>query len=177
MSHDKGTAFPLGTVLPASAETARVLTGEHGDFTRLVIELPASEGWTLGRTAQGYAFAAKGDLPPTYDLGQVWQRIDRRRLVALAVAQPSGALSLTWVAIATCFPSNISPASSSSTSSPVRPHRPRSSKGRSRGLAWPMQSRRTTTRARPMIGWPQRGPSVRAALPLPLPTGSISLNR
>ena len=41
----------------AAAETARVYSGEHADFTRLVIELPAQGDWTLGRTPMGYAFA------------------------------------------------------------------------------------------------------------------------
>ena len=37
----------LALAAPAAAQTARVVSGEHGDFTRLVIELPSPEGWTL----------------------------------------------------------------------------------------------------------------------------------
>ncbi|MES2815357.1 MAG: hypothetical protein V4720_10715, partial [Pseudomonadota bacterium] len=55
-------------VAPARAETARVLSGEHGAFTRLVIELPGGPEWTLGRTATGYAFSAKGETQLDYDL-------------------------------------------------------------------------------------------------------------
>lgn len=84
----------LALTAPAAAETARVLSGEHGDFTRLVIELPAPVGWILGRTGTGYGFAAATDGQPQYDLTGVWQRISRTRLGSLVVDRDSGALAL-----------------------------------------------------------------------------------
>lgn len=80
--------------VPAQAQPARVLSGEHADFTRLVIELPAGTDWFVGRTQTGYAFAAGDGLKPDYDLSTVWQRIPRTRLTDLAVDPTSGALSL-----------------------------------------------------------------------------------
>lgn len=78
----------------AQAQTARVLSGEHGDFTRLVIELPAGTEWSVGRTQNGYAFAARDGSQPDYDLSTVWQRIPRARLADLMVDPTSGALSV-----------------------------------------------------------------------------------
>ncbi|MDP3193989.1 lipopolysaccharide assembly protein LapB [Tabrizicola sp.] len=84
----------LAFTVQAQAQTARVLSGEHGDFTRLVIELPAGMEWTVGRTKTGYAFAARAGTQPDYDLSTVWQRIPRARLADLAVDPTSGALSM-----------------------------------------------------------------------------------
>jgi hypothetical protein len=79
---------------PAAAETARVYSGEHGGFTRLVIELPKAAEWTVGRNPSGYAFAAKAASQPTYDFSGVWQRIDRTRLQSLLIDPETGALVL-----------------------------------------------------------------------------------
>lgn len=99
----------LATVLPASAETARVLSGEHGDFTRLVIEMPGNDGWLMGRAANGYAFAAKGAAQPDYDLSRIWQRIDRNRLAELAPDPATGALMLTLGCECHVFPFEYQP--------------------------------------------------------------------
>ncbi|WP_374430803.1 hypothetical protein [Tabrizicola sp.] len=85
----------LALASAAQAETARILSGEHGDFTRLVIELPGGPDWNMGRTATGYAFGVRSDSQPTYDLSTVWERIPRSRLAGLAVDKTSGALLLT----------------------------------------------------------------------------------
>jgi hypothetical protein len=87
--------FLLALVGPAMAETARVLSGEHAEFTRLVVELPEPGDWRVGRNPMGYAFAVAGEDQPAYDLSQVWQRIPRTRLQALRVDPDSGALTLT----------------------------------------------------------------------------------
>jgi hypothetical protein len=93
----------------ASAETARVLSGEHGDFTRLVVELPAGGDWTLGRTPQGYAFAATADVQPGYDLSMVWQRIPRTRLQDLSVDPQTGSLGLELGCDCHIFPFEYQP--------------------------------------------------------------------
>lgn len=77
---------------PAAAETARVYSGEHGAFTRLVVELPSTSEWLLGRTSDGYAFAASGADQPVYDLADVWQRISRERAAAITQDPDTGAL-------------------------------------------------------------------------------------
>jgi hypothetical protein len=94
----------LALATPSQAETARVLSGEHGDFTRLVIEMPAPADWIVGRTPDGYAFAAKMDEQPEYDLSVVWQKIRRNRLASLEVDQATGALSLGLACDCHVFP-------------------------------------------------------------------------
>ena len=84
-------AQSAGQTSPAR-QTARVMSGEHADFTRLVIELPGAGGWTLGRTATGYAFASDDRVQPTYDLATVWDRIPRSRLQSLRTDPGSGVL-------------------------------------------------------------------------------------
>lgn len=84
----------LGLAVPAGAETARVYSGEHGSFTRLVIELPVATEWVLGRTEGGYAFATTGPEQPDYDLSRVWQRITRARATGIATDPETGALRL-----------------------------------------------------------------------------------
>lgn len=84
----------LALASPTLAETARVRSGEHDGFTRLVIELPAGEDWTFGRTPDGYAFAARTEAQPDYDLSAVWNLIPRSRLKDVAVDPATGALSL-----------------------------------------------------------------------------------
>ena len=101
--------FLLALASPVSAETARILSGEHGDFTRLVIELPGASGWTLGRTDQGYAFAAEAGEQPTYDLTAVWQRIPQTRLQSLQADPKTGVLELTLACDCHIFPFEYQP--------------------------------------------------------------------
>lgn len=93
----------------AMAETARVISGEHADFTRLVVELPDRADWTVGRTAMGYAFAITAGSQPAYDLGQVWKRIPRTRLQALRRDPDSGVLQLTLACPCHVFPFEYRP--------------------------------------------------------------------
>lgn len=80
---------------PAMAEPARVISGEHADFTRLVVELPAGADWTVGRTPMGYAFARNTAVQPVYDLSRVWQRIPKTRLQTIRADPETGILQLT----------------------------------------------------------------------------------
>lgn len=95
--------------LPARADLARVMSGEHADFTRLVVELPAEDGWTVGRTAMGYAFAAQTASQPGYDLSRVWQRIPKTRLQAIRVDPENGALHLALACACHVFPFEYRP--------------------------------------------------------------------
>lgn len=56
----------------AQAQVARVLTGEHEDFTRVVVNIPAGADWQLGRTDLGYGLRVPGvagyDLSGFFDL-------------------------------------------------------------------------------------------------------------
>lgn len=65
---------------PARAETFRLRSGEHADFSRLVMDgLPAGAGWTLGRAGAGYELrlALQG---AGFDTGQVYRLIPKTRL-------------------------------------------------------------------------------------------------
>lgn len=94
---------------PALAEPARVISGEHANFTRLVIELPAAIDWKVGRTAMGYGFATDAAEQPGYDLSGVWDRIPRSRLQALRADPESGALFLTLACDCHVFPFEYQP--------------------------------------------------------------------
>ena len=91
---------------PLAAEPARVISGEHADFTRLVVQLPEVAGWTVGRTAMGYGFATDGQDQLGYDLSTVWNRIPRTRLQALRV---DGALLLTLACACHVIPFEYQP--------------------------------------------------------------------
>jgi hypothetical protein len=94
---------------PIVAEPARVYSGEHGDFTRLVVELPSATSWTLGRTEGGYAFTPEGQAPAEFDLATVWQRIDRTRISALETDPASGTLVLELGCDCHVFPFEYQP--------------------------------------------------------------------
>lgn len=94
---------------PALGETARVISGEHEGFTRLVVELPGVAGWTVGRTPMGYSFAAAGKEQPVYELGRVWDRIPRTRLQSLRIDPDSGALQLALACDCHVFPFEYRP--------------------------------------------------------------------
>lgn len=77
----------------AAADTALVEAGEHSDFTRIVVQLPAPSVWRVGRTPDGYELAV--DDPVTdFDLSAVFARIPRSRLSSIAVDPDSGRLKL-----------------------------------------------------------------------------------
>jgi hypothetical protein len=95
--------------LPASAQTARVTSGEHDDFTRLVVEFPTAADWQLGRTDTGYALVLVGAEQPRYDLTAVWDRIPRTRLRAVWAAPEGGALNLTPACACHAFPFELRP--------------------------------------------------------------------
>ena len=68
----------------ASAQTLKVRSGEHSGFTRLVVPLPTSTDWKLGRTAAGYGLRV--DLKGiTFDTSRVFDLIPRKRITALGV--------------------------------------------------------------------------------------------
>lgn len=104
---------PLAVLLalagPGLAETARVYSGEHEDFTRLVVELPAAADWTVGRTPMGYAFAVSAANQPTYDISTVWARIPKSHLQALRLDPETGALQLTLACACHVFPFEYQP--------------------------------------------------------------------
>jgi hypothetical protein len=94
---------------PAMAETAQLISGEHADFTRLVVELPQPEIWTVGKTAMGYGFAIVGSEQPIYDLERIWDRIPRTRLQSVRIDPKTGALQLALTCDCHVFPFEYRP--------------------------------------------------------------------
>ncbi|AJE44821.1 hypothetical protein [Celeribacter indicus] len=69
-------------VLPSiarAAETIRIASGEHADFSRLVMQFPETVEWVVGRTGHGYVFqVAQEEFE--FDVGEVFARIPRTRI-------------------------------------------------------------------------------------------------
>ncbi|MGL5011213.1 MAG: hypothetical protein ACRC6I_15145, partial [Paracoccaceae bacterium] len=79
---------------PARPDTVSVESGEHADFSRLVLSLPASQDWQFGRTATGYELALA--LPDQrFDVSGVFDLIPKDRLTGLFVDPTSGKLQLS----------------------------------------------------------------------------------
>lgn len=84
----------------AWAQAALVTSGDHPDFTRIVVQYPGPEDWQVGRTADGYELRLpKSGMP--YDLTRAFDLIQKNRLAAIWTDPVTGALHLT-VACA-CF--------------------------------------------------------------------------
>lgn len=78
------------TLLPAQPVT--VQSGEHADFSRLVLLYDEVPEWTFGRIRGGYEMRPVGQTKG-YDLSEVYEFIPRRR-IASVTARPDGALFL-----------------------------------------------------------------------------------
>lgn len=74
------------------AQPVKVRTGEHADFTRVVVELPTGTGWTFGRSVDGYVLRLAGGQG--YDLEKFFDLIPRRRITAVAQDRANGDLRL-----------------------------------------------------------------------------------
>lgn len=80
-------------VSPVAAQTAKVLSGDHDGFSRLVVELPGPSDWQMGRTPDGYALTV-ATAPADYDLAAVFNLIRRNRLAAVSVDAATGNLQI-----------------------------------------------------------------------------------
>lgn len=70
------------------AASIRVLSGEHRDFTRLVLHLPSPMEWSFSQNENG-AYVKFPDQKPTFDLSEAFERIQKDRVKSL-VAEPDG---------------------------------------------------------------------------------------
>ena len=73
--------FLLG-LTPALAEVARVTSGEHSDFTRIVVEAEGQGDWRFGRSPDGYELELGPDVGG-FDLTDAFGRIPRSRVTSL----------------------------------------------------------------------------------------------
>lgn len=77
---------------PLLAETVRVQSGEHADFTRIVVDLAQRSDWDFSETDDGYELKiADEDL--TFDAETVFDLIPKTRLMAVTAGPQTGRLS------------------------------------------------------------------------------------
>lgn len=80
--------------LSASAEVIVVNSGEHVDFSRLVMQFPEAVEWQLGRTAEGQ-YALRVDRPDvSFDTSSVYTKIPRTRIERLESGESQLVLSV-----------------------------------------------------------------------------------
>lgn len=83
----------LAASFPAAAEIARVKSGEHADFTRLVVQAPGVKDWSFGRSTDGYELRLDSGAWE-YDVTSVFDLIPRTRLASISGDPASGNLRL-----------------------------------------------------------------------------------
>lgn len=93
---------------PALAQAVRVTSGEHADFTRIVLEFPGPVDWKVGRTADGYALQLPGE-PPVFDLSRAFDLIGKGRLAAIWADPDTGALHLSVACACYAIPFEFRP--------------------------------------------------------------------
>src|SRR6056297_4239885 len=79
--------WPLGLL----AQEVGIRSGEHGDFTRLVFDLPVRAEWTLSDSSNSKVLAF--DRPFQFQTEAVFDRIPRDRLTEVRQSEP-GSLRL-----------------------------------------------------------------------------------
>lgn len=79
-----GTSLAAALSRPAMAQTIPVQSGEHADFTRLVLDIGADRRWRLERVGQTVRLVLD---PPVdgFDISRVFDFIPRTRLAGLGV--------------------------------------------------------------------------------------------
>lgn len=70
---------------------ANIRSGEHADFSRLVIQFDATFDWEFGRTASGYMVRSRG-LNSSIDTSRVFELIPRDRIAQVNLNQAQGEL-------------------------------------------------------------------------------------
>ncbi|WP_126979564.1 hypothetical protein [Frigidibacter oleivorans] len=81
-------AAATGALRTAAAAPVELRSGEHGDFSRLVLPLPAGSRWILGRRNDGYRLRIR-DADLDIGVDTVFRLIPRTRLRALDRPEPS----------------------------------------------------------------------------------------
>lgn len=78
--------------LAAAAQTVTFRSGEHADFSRLVLDIPPGTDWTLEQLADDYVLSLGEGI--TFDLSAAFERIPRDRIAALETPPGTGELIL-----------------------------------------------------------------------------------
>lgn len=74
---------------PAMGQAVRVTSGEHGSFTRLVLQFPDAVDWQAGRTEDGYELRVPG-AGRVYDLSDAFRLIGRERVASVRADPVTG---------------------------------------------------------------------------------------
>lgn len=94
--------------LPAQAAPARVTSGEHGAFTRLVVAAGLPGDWALGRWEGGYEFRFPG-LDDGYETAGVFDRLTGARLAGLQPGPRADALRIVLACDCHIAPFEVEP--------------------------------------------------------------------
>ncbi|MEO8240685.1 MAG: hypothetical protein ABI832_00160 [bacterium] len=79
--------------LQGIAQAVPVTSGDHADFTRIVVQYAGSVNWQVGRTDDGYELRLTGNAVK-YDLSKAFKVIGKARLAGLWADPDTGALHL-----------------------------------------------------------------------------------
>lgn len=87
-------AIALFVSLPFAvlAQPVRVQTGEHADFSRVVVRLPMGADWVFGRDTNGYVLRLP--VADGYDLRRFYDLIPNTRIMAVSQDAAAGELRL-----------------------------------------------------------------------------------
>lgn len=82
----------LAAAIPCLAQPVAIRTGEHADFTRVVLTIPIGAEWQLGRDAEGYIL----QLPVAdgYDTRRFFDLIPKNRISTVSQDTDAGQLRL-----------------------------------------------------------------------------------
>lgn len=69
---------------PLQAQTVTVRSGEHGDFTRLVFDIPGSADWSIENADDRMLLFRLDGVAPTFDTSSAFDRIGRDRILDLS---------------------------------------------------------------------------------------------
>jgi hypothetical protein len=101
-------AFLLVAPLQAWGQAAQVTSGDHPDFTRIVVQFAGPVDWQIGRTPDGYELRlANGAVQ--YDLTKAFDLIQKDRLAAIWTDPKTGALHLSIACACFAMPFEFRP--------------------------------------------------------------------
>lgn len=83
----------LCTTVTTVAAPVVIKSGEHGDFTRLVLYKNVTQSWSWEQNEKSGVLKIKG-LQDGFDLSEVYQRIDRNRIADLS--EDADSLRIAW---------------------------------------------------------------------------------
>lgn len=88
-------ALALVLALPVAgwSRPVTVTSGEHRDFTRIVLQFDAAVDWQVGRSLDGYALRLAGERGE-YDLSKAFDLIGKTRLASLGADPVTGDLDI-----------------------------------------------------------------------------------